>query len=167
MSRGEAVGVLLLGLAALGMGYRTIRRREEVAIDEIGKVIATWRGAAAVCQGLSVALAGIGIATFAAARLLGVGSLLETHLRQRPGALILFCSLAGLTWSLSLVFGSIEQRGSIRRRLAGLPGRLLGVLLSILATAGLAVGVWELVAPAGFDHVMHSLVQPSVTARFR
>jgi hypothetical protein len=167
MSRGEEVGVLLLGLAALGMGYHTIRRREEVAIDEIGKVIATWRGPAAVCQGLSVALAGIGVATFAAARLLGVGSLLEAHLRQRPGILILFGSLAGLTWSLSLVFGSVEERGSLRRRLAGLPGRLLGVLLSILATAGLGVGVWELLAPAGFDHVMHSLVPPSITARLR
>jgi hypothetical protein len=167
MNRGEEVGVLLLGLAALSMGYRTIRRREEVAIDEIGKVIATWRGPAAVCQGLGVALAGVGIAAFAAVGLLGVGSSLEAHLRQRPGILILFCSLAGLTWSLSLVFGSVEQGGSTRRRLAGLPGRLLGVFLSMLATAGLGVGAWELVAPAGFDHVMHSIAPPSAATRTR
>ena len=146
------MGVLLLGLAALSMGYRTIRRREEVAIDEIGKVIATWRGPAAVCQGLGVALAGVGIAAFAAVR---------------PGILILFCSLAGLTWSLSLVFGSVEQGGSIRRRLAGLPGRLLGVFLSVLSTVGLGVGAWELVAPAGFDHVVHSIAPPSATTRPR
>jgi hypothetical protein len=157
MTQVEEIGVLLLGLAAVGMGLRTIRRREEVAIDEIGTVIATYRGPAALCQGISVVLAGLGIVIFATARLLGLGPSIEHHVRDRPGLLILFVSLACLAWSLSLVFGSIEQRGSSWRLVASLPGRLLGVSLGVLSAAGLGLGLWEIAAPGAFDHLVRSL----------
>jgi hypothetical protein len=157
MTKVEEIGILLLGLAAVGMGLRTIRRREEVAVDEIGTVIATYRGPAALCQGISVVLAGLGIVTFAAARLLGLGPSLEHQVRDRPGLLILFVSLAGLAWSLSLVFGSVEQRGSSWRLVASLPGRLLGLSLGVLSAAGIGLGLWDIVVPAAFDHLVQSL----------
>jgi hypothetical protein len=152
MNRPEQLGILLLGVVAVGMGLRTIRRREEVAIDEIGTVIATYRGPAAFCRGVSAVLTGLGIVAAALAGLLGLGAGMETQLRGRPGALISFASLAGLAWSLSLVFGSVEQRGSTLRLVAGAPGRLLGVVLTTVSVAGLGLGVWEMVAPAQFDH---------------
>jgi hypothetical protein len=165
MSRFDEMGILLLGLAAVGMGVRTIRRREEVAIDEIGKVFATYRGPAALSQGMAVVLAGVGIVTFAVARLLGIGPFLESHLRHRPGILILFISLAGLAWSLSLVFGSVEQRTSTSRLLASAPGRVLGAALSALAVIGLGLGIWEVAAPSGFDHFINSLTAAVFSTR--
>ena len=156
MSRGEEVGILLLGLAAVGMGLRTIRRHEEVAIDEIGNVIATYRGPAALCHGLAVILDVLAIISLAAASLLGLGSALQSYLRHRPGFLIVLASLAGLAWSLALVFGAVEQRGTAWRLVASVPGRLLGLSLSILALLGLALGVCELVAPSQFDLLVQS-----------
>ncbi len=134
MTRLEQAGVMLLGLVAVGMGLRTMRRREDTAIDEIGTVIATYRGPAAVCQGISVVLVGFGIVAFAVAQLLGLGA-----------------------WSMSLVFGTVEQRGSTWRLVSSVPARLLGLSLAVVSLAGLAVGLWDIVAPAAFEQAAHSV----------
>ncbi len=157
MTRLEQAGVMLLGLVAVGMGLRTMRRREDTAIDEIGTVIATYRGPAAVCQGISVVLVGFGIVAFAVAQLLGLGPVLEEHVRERPGIVIIPVSLAGLAWTMSLVFGTVEQRGSMWRLVSSVPARLLGLSLAVISLAGLAVGLWDIVAPAAFEQAAHSV----------
>ena len=50
-----------------------------------------------------------------------------------------------------MLLGSREQRQSRMWFMMSIPGRLLGLLLIVLALGGLALGILDLVAPTKFD----------------
>jgi hypothetical protein len=144
-------GILLVGLAAVIMGIYHVGRRRYVAIDEIGSVIGTYRGAAVACQGLSEAFAGAGILTLGLVRVLGQTAAAADWLARRPWPILGCGSLAVLFFGCFMMLGSREQRQSRMRFLMSIPGRVLGLLLVVLALAGLVLGLVDLVAPTQFD----------------
>jgi hypothetical protein len=153
----EDLGIFVLGMAAFAMGVYHVARRRYVAVDEIGSVIGTYRGAAVVCQGVSEAFIGIGVAGVGLVRMLGAGDAAGAWLAERPWPLLVSGSLAAMFFGGFMMFGSIEQRRSRGRLLLSLPGRLLGMILVVLALGGLALGGLDLVAPTQFRSIVSSL----------
>jgi hypothetical protein len=144
-------GILLVGLGAVIMGIYHVARRRYVAIDEIGSVIGTYRGAAVVCQGLSEAFAGVGVLALGLVRVLGQNVAAADWLTRRPWPILVCGSVAALFFGCFMMLGSREQRQSRMWFMMSIPGRLLGLLLVVLALAGLVLGLLDLVAPTQFD----------------
>jgi hypothetical protein len=165
----EDLGIFVLGMAAIAMGVYHVARRRYVAVDEIGSVIGTYRGAAVVCQGLSEAFIGVGVAGVGLVRMLGASDAGGAWLANRPWPLLVCGSLAALFFGGFMMFGSIEQRRSRGRLLLSLPGRLIGTIVVVLALAGLALGALDLVAPNRFRSLVNSLrsVLPDTPAQPR
>jgi hypothetical protein len=162
----QDLGILLLGVGAIVMGGYHVTRRRYVALNEIGAVIGTYRGAAVVCQGLSEVCIGVGVFCIGLVRMLGKDDAAGAWLATRPWPLFLCGSLAAFFFGGFMVFGSEEQRRSRGTLMLSLPGRLLGMIVIVLSLGGLALGVLDLVAPTQFQRGVDGL-RRSLTPRAR
>jgi len=80
----ENFGIFLLGVGAMVMGVYYVARRRYVALNEIGVVIASYRGAAVVCQGLSEICVGVGVSCLGVARMVPGSEAAGVWLANRP-----------------------------------------------------------------------------------
>jgi hypothetical protein len=153
----ENVGIFLLGVGAMVMGVYHVSRRRYVALNEIGAVIASYRGAAVVCQGLSEICVGVGVSCLGLARMLNGSDAAGVWLANRPWPALLCGSLAALFFGGFVMLGSEEQKRSRRRLIISLPGRLIGTIIIILSLGGLALAVLDLAAPTQFQRAIERL----------
>jgi hypothetical protein len=153
----EDFGIFLLGVGAMVMGVYHVARRRYVALNEIGAVIASYRGAAVVCQGLSEICVGVGVSCLGLVRMLNGSDAAGVWLASRPWPALLCASLAALFFGGFVMLGSEEQKRSRGRLIISLPGRLLGTIIIVLSLGGLALGVLDLVAPPQFQRSMERL----------
>jgi uncharacterized membrane protein len=119
-----------------------------------------FEGSAAVLLGVVLVILGLGLAVAGVAFVLGAEHRLLAHLLARPGLPLVAIGTASCAGGGARLLGAREWRGSLRRFLASLPERIGGVFLLLLGLVALAVGAFELIAPAAFDGAIDALLEP-------
>jgi hypothetical protein len=163
-ARLQAVGVVLLGLGLAVVGIDSIRSRYHEEGVSPGRITSSSRfvfhGPGAISWGFLCVAVGLAMVTIAAVVLLGLTHAAERLVGERPGLVIaplgfiFLCSAGGWLW------GEEQMNSSPLMFLATLPHRLGALVAVLFSLAVLAVGVFELVAPAAFDQLVDQLRPP-------
>jgi hypothetical protein len=151
-------GLLLFAVGALAAAADAFRTRYVHERSTVGPESVVYEGAAAALFGVVLVVAAIALATAGLAFTLGAEHELYRFLLARPGAALL--AAAGGAG----VLGAREWRGSSRRLLASLPQRFGAAIMLLGGIALVAIGVFEVVAPAAFDGAIDRILEPLTTA---
>ena len=144
-------GIALLGLGGLALGAYHVRRRRVAVRDGLDNLVGFWTGPAAVLQGVSEMIAGLGIAAYGVLGLAGMRTAASADVRQRPGLVLTFASLGALAWAGALMTARPETGGSSEGWTVRTARRLIGSVVALVALAGLLLGVIDLIAPRIVD----------------
>jgi len=163
-ARPQAVGVVLLGLGLVVVGIDSVRSRYHEEGVSPGRITSSSRfvfhGPGAISWGLLCVAVGLGMIAIAVVVLLGLTQAAERLVDERPGLVIaplgfiFLCSAGGWLW------GEEQMNSSPLMFLATLPQRLGALVTVLFSLTVLAVGVFELVAPAAFDQLIDQLRPP-------
>lgn len=163
-----SVGFLLFGLTFVIGGIDAILTRELRFSAGEGQRRHTQihRGIPAVLYGLTSLIAGAWVAAFGAAGMLGQGDALLGYVLRHPGPVLISIGAALMCSGAAMMIGSRESRRKTSDFLMSLPGRFGGLILAVFGAAALLGGLFEIVAPEGFDALLAStfgeLVPPSM-----
>ena len=145
------IGLSLVGLGILFMGFDSIITRESSGIYSEANLTETYTGFSAVAEGVGFVLVGLGVLGGAIIHGLGAGESVIAYLGQHPGLALLYGGAVALTFSIPGIIGSHEDRRSKLALLVSVPGRFLALIVAAAAILALLLGIWALVSPAGFD----------------
>ena len=151
------IGLSLVGLGILFMGFDSIITRESSGIYSEANLTETYTGLSAVAEGAGFVLIGLGVLGGAIIHGRGVGESVIAYLGQHPGLALLYGGAVALTFSIPGIIGSHEDRRSKLALLVSVPSRFFWLLITIAAVLVLMLGVYELFSPAGFDTAMHQI----------
>ncbi len=151
-------GVIFWGMDAVMEGRIRFTRHRHIRFAE------TYSGLAARAWGLVFAVAGFLLLGFGLLSLTNprtpVSNSLLSFFKTAVGTsvLLIFGGLLGGIYALTLIFGSVEQRGSIARDLLSLPSRLWGLIVLLLCLGLIIVGMLRFVAPEVLDNLINALI---------
>jgi hypothetical protein len=161
-------GFVLLGLTFVVGGVDAILARELRYSSGTGSLARSviHEGPPAVLLGIASLIAGLWVAGFGAAGLLGRGDALLDTLLRRPGLALV--SLGGVLIGVgaAMMLGAREDRRSAASFLMSLPGRFGGLVIAALGAAALLGGLFEMASPPGFDAYLYSIFGDLVESTF-
>lgn len=164
LPRLQALGAAILGLGLVAVGVESIRTRYFEVGPDPGSLRSSsrfvFRGPGALSWGLMCLALGSGAALAAAIVLLGLQDVAGRLIAERPGIVLAPLGLLFLCTAGGWLFGEERMNSSSLLFLATLPHRLGAVITVLFSLAVLAVGLFELAAPAAFDHIVESLKPP-------
>ena len=151
------IGLGLLGLGIIFMGFDSIITRESSGIYSEANLTETYTGVSAVAEGVGFVLIGQGVLGGAIIHGLGAGSSVIAYIGKHPGLALLYSGAVALTFSIPGIIGSHEERRSRLAFLVSVPGRLFWLVIMLLAIAALLLGLLDLIAPSVFDSLWHQV----------
>jgi hypothetical protein len=159
-----ATGVCILGFGLVSVGVDSLRMRYFEMHPSSDSLTSSsrfkFRGLCAVFWGLLSFTLGIGILVIAGVVFFGAGDATERLISARPGFVIAPLGFIFLCTALGWLCGEEGMNASILMFLATLPHRIGAVITLVFALLVLGTGLFELVAPAAFDHIVTSLKPP-------
>ena len=153
-------GLLLFAVGSLAAAADAFRTRYVHERSTVGPESVVYEGSAAALFGIVLLVAAIALATAGLAFTLDAEHALYRFLLARPGAALIAAGTALAAAGGAGVLGAREWRGSSRRLLANLPQRIGAAMVLLAGLALLAIGVFEVVAPAAVDGAFDNLLEP-------
>jgi hypothetical protein len=152
------LGFLPIGAAVILFGIDAIQKKESsyTGGGEETSFTYSYRGVAAIMDGLVLVLLGLGIMVFGVIALFGQQDNTLNFLQHRPGAILIFSGLLMAAYSITLILGSQEAKRGWRL-LGSLPQRIFGLVLLIFGLGLIFVGGWEIISPTGYDQLVDSV----------
>jgi hypothetical protein len=134
-----------------------ITRRSSYTIGEDNQREETYRGFAAMADGLVLLIIGFAIISAGVVLLLGFEQAVLGYLQLRPGVALLFGGGLATMYGLTLMLGSQQENQGGLRTLASIPARIFGFILFILGAGGLVLGLLEILLPNTFHNALGML----------
>lgn len=167
---GRAAGVNRFGLVGLGIlgagiicwGLSGLIEKRILFFHPGVRRSESYYGVAARAWGALLCLAGLGVAGFSIALFFEPDLSFErvTGGRLGAGIAMVLGGLAGLLYSVVLITGRAERRGSpFLRIMAGLPRRVLGIVLLILSLMLAATGLTNILFPQLYERVTQAIAE--------
>lgn len=162
----QALGWMVLGGCLVVTGVDALRsRRFAMPVSDFDLESHSryrFSGCAAMSFGLWFVVAGGLTILLSSAWLVGADGFAEQLVRARPGLVLAPLGFLFSCTSFSWLYGEEEMNRSQMHFWTSLPQRLGGLVALIFSLTLLAVGVFELVAPATFDALWRSLQPPEL-----
>jgi hypothetical protein len=150
------LGLLPIGFGIILFGVDAIRKKESsYTSGEDAYRSYSYRGLAAIMDGVVLVLLGIAVIGYGVVALLGLENSLLDFIKERPGLILIFGGLMLAAYSITLIFGTHEDRRGLAL-LGSLPGRIFGLVLLFLGLGMLLLGGLEIISPKGFDQLIDS-----------
>lgn len=158
-------GIFVLAAAAVLTGLACIAWRRVVVLRRelsFGFKLVVYEGVPARLAGVALITLGCAVAAVGAAHAMGVDALrMREIVVARPGfalAPLGFALLvAGAAYMIGFAADLATGANPVLEVLYGVPQRLGGLILAAIGAAALALGLYELIEPAGFDGLVNSL----------
>lgn len=151
------IGLGLIGIGISLLGLESIVTREAIFTYEESNAQETYTGFSAVTWGVCFVLIGLGVLGGVIVHVSGAGAAVVDHLGRHPGWALVYAGAIVITFALPGIIGSHEERQSKLALLGSVPGRIFWLFIAVVALCALALGVLELIAPAGFDDLLHRI----------
>ena len=158
-----SLGALPIGVSAFMWGVDAVRTRtsdyDSSTTHEGYYPAFSYRGLAAVGDGVSLILWGVLIIAGGLLFLFHLEHSFIHGIKERPGLVLIFSGFLMASSSLTLILGAREENRVSGRMLVSIPRRLFGLLLFLTACGALLSGLYELVNPSGFDSLLASFTR--------
>jgi hypothetical protein len=153
------LGLCLSGIGLVAGGFETLFTQRGRLLDWLGQKGDEW-GFAFYPWAVVFFLAGLAMLTAGALRVLGLSSAFGEYLSQRPGVAFFAGGIALASAGLATVIGPASWRVTPVAFIVRLPARLLGLLMTVAGLAAIGLGLFEFVAPVGFDAWLQGVFGP-------
>jgi hypothetical protein len=153
----QLIGLGVTGIGIVIFGTDSIITRRASFDDTETNVSENYSGFSAVMWGICFVL--VGLALTGGAIVFGIkkDEAVTTYLGQHPGLALIYIGALMLTMSIPGIIGSHEVNRSRLTILGSVPGRLFAMLIATTAALLVVAGIYELIAPTGFDSAMHQI----------
>jgi hypothetical protein len=151
------IGLGLIGIGISLLGLESIVTREAIFTYEESNNQETYTGFSAILWGACFVLIGLGVLGGVIVHVSGVSAAVVDHLGRHPGWALVYAGAIAITFAIPGIIGSHEERQSKLALLGSVPGRIFWLFIAAGALCALALGVLELVTPAGFDEAMQQI----------
>jgi hypothetical protein len=158
-----AIGFAICGIGAIAIGIEVIvaQRLELHENDTDSSVTSTYLGLNAVIYGVIFILTGLAMLVASPLFLFGWAEPFGAYVTKHVGTVIILGGVIAIVFGVSTFAISEEESASRLMRLLLVPRRFFGIFLLLFGVASIALGGFELMAPATFkgiwDGIFHSL----------
>jgi hypothetical protein len=153
------LALILSGTGLIAGGFETLFTQRGRLLDWLGQKGDDW-GFAFYPWAVVFFLAGLALLVTGMLRLLGLSSAFGEYLSQRPGVALFASGVALASAGLATVIGPASWRVTPVAFIVRLPARLLGLLMTVAGLAAIGLGLFEFVAPMGFDAWLRDVFGP-------